>query len=63
VAGLRFLSPEHPDLMKNRILQQPVKTGERDLDSIVVIGLNLSYIVNSANESQLDATGHNVKAL
>lgn len=34
-----------------------------DLDSIVVIGLNLSYIVDSANESQLDATGKDAEAL
>ena len=45
------LSPKH------------VKAADEDLDSIVVIGLNLSYIVHSANESQLDATGNDAEAL
>jgi hypothetical protein len=46
-----------------RIFQQPAIETNEDLDSIVVIGLILSYIVHSANESQLDATENNVKAL
>ena len=52
------------DKAKLRFLfQHPDEAANEDLDSIVVIGLNLSYIVRSANESQLDAPEHNVKAL
>jgi hypothetical protein len=60
ICGQRSFLGMFFDKAKLRFLfQHPDEAANEDLDSIVVIGLNLSYIVHSANESQLDATGNN----